>query len=351
MKVAASRAFLSIAPQMNVDTPTQISRRDVSTSDKTGSAPPPATLRAGSTAAPKPHTVENRAPTVSLFDAQQPIVLSNLLELHAFVSLRAAGGTAPATIASSLSQEALQDEALRNATLAAMDGLPCMEAARKFHIDGDAKAVQTLMVEVATRKGEDVSAAGMSLKDAMEHLGITSGGLAERLLAKACKEPLPPRAPPAKRPDARAVPSAPDPDGVHVLRREPHAYRPPEAEAGLADACLRVAKGADYQTLAKERGYEVTNTDLDGMCTEYVALHDQAMYSARMAVLGGTSFPKAAERFHIVEEVDRCSLANYAAQEVGVPRIKAGERFTVVRNALGIPLGGTAEQKLIDAAW
>jgi hypothetical protein len=250
---------------------------------------------------------------------------------------------------SSHAYRALKEEAVRHAELAAMDGMTCLDAARKFHIDDDAQAVERLEVDIATYKGHDLLATTRTLGAARRQLGITPGTLADRVLAAGCQDRLPLRAAPVHRPDPRPTRSVPDPDAVHVLRREPNSNRSPDAEAGLTTMCLKVAKGADYRQLAEDCGYQVTNTDFEGVCTEYVALHAQAMYSARMAVLGGKSFPEAAERFHIVEEDDRCCLANYAAREVGVPRIKAGERFTLVRNALGIPLDSDAEQKLINA--
>jgi hypothetical protein len=292
-------------------------------------------------------------------------VPSDLQALAAFASRHTAGGAAPSTIAegtsykaiaereghapSSRAYTALKKEASRHAALAAMDGMSCLDAARKFHIDDDAHAVETLQVDIATYKGHDLLAATKTLEDVREQLGITPGTLADRLLAVGFKDRVPLRAAPAHRPDPRPTRCAPDPDAVHVLRREPNSNRSLDAEAGLTMMCLRVAKGADYRQVAKECGYEVTNTDFEGVCTEYVALHAQAMHSARMAILGGNSVPKAAARFSITESSDLYSLAMYAAREVGVPKVQAHVPLPQVKAELGI--SGYAEaRRLLFAA-
>lgn len=145
---------------------------------------------------------------------------------------------------------------------------------------------------------------------------------------------------------------------VYIVPREPHPYRSPEGEAWLAEMCRKVAGGADYQQIIEENGHLMPDADGESddeyprarsECTEFKALHDQAMGSAKHAMLSGKSLPDTAAHFSIRAEPDLHSLAMFAAERIGAPRVRRGEDFSAVKKALGIDPYGKAVQVLVEA--
>lgn len=238
------------------------------------------------------------------------------------------------------------------------------------------------MFSLAVQKGCGLIDDGESVAAVMQALGIDQGTSAERLLyAHSGQKPPapvyssssgsthdcragaaasaqsdarhspPPTADVPRRVQAAAPNLMPDllPFPVYVVPREPHRYRSPEGEAWLTEMCRKVAHGADYQQVFDDSGYQVPTSEFGGECSELKALHDQAMGSARNALLAGKSHPEAVAWFHIKKKSDLLSLAMYAAEEVGAPRVRDGEDFNAVKMALGISAYGKAVQVLVEA--
>ena len=145
---------------------------------------------------------------------------------------------------------------------------------------------------------------------------------------------------------------------IHIVRREPHPGRDPGAEAWLTEKCKEVAGGADYRTFIDEIGDPTPNSDCDSedefpqvesVNLDVKALHDQALGSARHAILSGKSLPATAAYFSIKVKSDLERLAMLAAEEVGVPHVRNGECFIAVKKALGIGAYGAAVQLLVEA--
>ena len=221
------------------------------------------------------------------------------------------------------------------------------------------------MFSIAVEQGCPLLDSGVPLEDVMQQLEITPGTSAERILFKHLGRTPPQPAPSASTDPARHLEAAPAPTHqrgagqrvlpdlipfpVHIVPREPHPYRSSGAEAWLTAACEKVARGADYQQVFADSGYEVPTSEFGGECSEFRALHDQAMGSARNALLAGKSHPDTVAWFHIKEKSDLFSLAMYAAEEVGAPRVRLGESFVEVKKDLGIGAYGQAVQVLVEA--
>lgn len=247
------------------------------------------------------------------------------------------------------------------------------------------------MYSLAVDQGCYRVGAGESVPAVMEDLGIAPGTSAERLLythsgqklpssvqaslisaphnrsfkAAASIQSEPKHSPPPTADTPRhALPALPTPQSdllpfpVHIVRREPHPGRDPGAEAWLAEKCEEVAGGADYKKFVEEIGDPTPNSDYDSedefpqvesVNLDIKALHDQAMGSARHAILSGKSLPATAEHFSITSKSDLESLAMFAAEKIGVPQVREGESFIKVKNALGIGAHGEAVQMLVEA--
>lgn len=228
------------------------------------------------------------------------------------------------------------------------------------------KAAQTRMFSLAVKEGCYRIDGGESVAAVMRALGIDPGTSAERVLYAHCgqKPPSPVHsgssggthncdAAPSPMPDLLPFP-------VYIVPREPHRYRSPEGEAWLTEMCRKVAGGADYQQIIEAHGDLMQDAEADVVsedafprvrseCTEFRALHDQVMGSARYALLSGRSLPETAAHFSIRAEPDLHSLAMFAAEKIGAPRVRAGESFNAVKKALGISAYGKAVQVLVEA--
>ncbi len=228
------------------------------------------------------------------------------------------------------------------------------------------KAAQTRMFSLAVEKGCYLIDGGDSVAAVRQALGIDPGTSAERVLYAHCgqKPPGPVcSGSSASTHNCDAAPSpVPDllPFPVYMVPREPHRYRSPEGEAWLTEMCRKVAGGADYQQIIEEHDHLMQDADADvasedafsrarSECTEFKALHDQAMGSARHALLSGRSLAEAAAHFSIRAEPDLHSLAMFAAEKIGAPRVRMGESFNAVKKALGIGAYGKAVQVLVEA--
>ena len=221
------------------------------------------------------------------------------------------------------------------------------------------------MFSVAVEQGCPLLDSGVPLEDVMQQLGITPGTSAQRILFKHLGRTPPQPAPSASTDPAQHLEAAPAPTHqrgagqhvlpdlipfpVHIVPREPHPYRSSGAEAWLTAACEKVARGDDYQQVFADSGYEVPTSGFGGECSELTALHDQAMGSARAAILAKHSHPATVAHFHIKDESDLASLAEFAAREIGTPRVREGDSFVVVKKELGIGKYGGAVQILVEA--
>lgn len=221
-----------------------------------------------------------------------------------------------------------------------------------------AVAAPKQMFSIAVEQGCYLLEAGKPVEAVMQTLGITPGTSAERILFAHVGRKPPQPAPslltgPAQSRNAEPAPPSPLPDvvpfPVHIVPREPHPYRSSGAEAWLTAACGKVARGADYQQVFADSGYTVPDSGFEGECSEFKALHDQAIGSARNALLAGKSYPATVAWFHIKNKFDLFSLAMYAAEEVGAPRVRLGESFVDVKKELGIGAYGEAVQVLVEA--
>ena len=252
-------------------------------------------------------------------------------------------------------------------------------------------AAQKRMYSLAVEQGCYRVGAGESVQAVMEELGIAPGTSAERLLYthSGQKPPSPVQAnlisaphsrdfkaaasiqsearkspPPTADTPRHALPALPTPQSdllpfpVHVVRREPHPGRDPGAEARLAEKCQEVAGGADYQKFVDEIGDPTPNSDDDSddefpqakrVNLDVKALHDQAVGSARHAILSGKSLTATAAYFSIKAESDLEGLAMFAAREIGAPHVREGESFNAVTKALGLGKYGRAVQVLVEA--
>lgn len=227
------------------------------------------------------------------------------------------------------------------------------------------KAACARMYSLAVDQGCYRVGAGESVQAVMKALGIAPGTSAERLLYThgGQKPPSPVQAHSTVTP-RQVLPALPTPESdllpfpVHIVRREPHPGREPGAEAWLTEKCEKVAGGADYKKFVEEIGDPTPNSDDDSdnefpqvksVNLDVKALHDQAMGSARHAILGGKSLTATAAYFSIKAESDLESLAMFAAEEVGVPHVRNGECFIAVKKALGLGAYGRAVQVLVEA--
>lgn len=297
---------------------------------------------------------------------------------------------------SSAGYRALHQEAIEMATLEAIGGMPCMEAARMYHLHDGAPGLNRLTLHVALYQGHDQVRKGAQPDAVAEALGIPFGSRGHQALCHAHAAlhgdaaptptnvrtdapsasvsgphaaPLRPAPTPAPvalplpdlvssaqaRNNRPAAPATAHPGPVdrfpyYLLPRTPHPYRSPGGEAGLTAMCEKVARGGDYRQIAAECGYTAGNTDFNPVCTEFEALHAQAKASATAAIRAGASVPEAATHYHLFDEVDLGSLAMLAAREIGEPLVRNGESFWRVRDRLGISAYEMAVQVLVDAS-
>ncbi|WP_313456982.1 hypothetical protein [Stenotrophomonas sp.] len=229
----------------------------------------------------------------------------------------------------------------------------------------DEVAAQKHMYNLAVSQGCHLVGAGESVPAVMQKLGIEPGTSAERLLYMHSGQ----KPPHTVQTRATATPhhvkpALPTPESdllpfpVHIVRRDPHPGRDPGAEAWLTAKCKEIAGGANYQRFIDEIGDPTPDSDHDiddgfpqvkSVNLDAKALYDQAMGSARHAMLGGKSLPAAAARFSITSESDLESLAMFAAREIGAPHVRDGECFIAVKKALGLGAYGEAVQVLVEA--
>lgn len=252
------------------------------------------------------------------------------------------------------------------------------------------KAASARMFKLAVEQGCYRVGAGESVRAVMEELGIAPGTSAERLLYthSGQKPPSPVQAsligarhnrdfkaaasiqpeakhspPPTADTPHHVLPALPTPQSdllpfpIHIVRREPHPGRDPGAEAWLTEKCEKVARGANYQTFIDEIGDPTPTSDhesedefpqVKSVNLDVKALHDQAIGSARHAILSGKSLPATATYFSIKSESDLESLAMFAAREVGAPHVREGASFIAVKKALGLGEYGQAVQVLVE---